>query len=462
MPHSDAHTIGEGLLSISSFLDSKGFSTEVFCADELYLDISDFRFNRQQYEMRFDLIRKKIIATSPRVVAVSALTPQYPMALEILALCKEIEPEILTVIGGPHATFTGTKVFDDSEYIDVLVKREGEWTMAELMERISAGQGFDDVPGLIFRKDGRIIENKDRSLGDLQTLPPVDYSKVNPEYLAKCSFFMTFTRGCPFNCSYCVESKFWGNRVRTRQVDALLKEIEYLSKHFPSNKILFLGSVFNAPEKFFREMCGQLKNMDLSGNYLHVMASAAYLPEEHVRLMAESGIKKILLAVESAAPEILKRMNKRISFDLVVEKCKLIRKYGLGIGTFWLFGHPGETEETAQTSLDAMAYLWENDLNDKQEVAVFNPYPGLPILENPAGQGFRIVNKDLSRYSRFDKPVIELDTLPYDRLKEIHQEARQIAQFWMSSKMELFSLDIANIYKKISEVKVGKHAHISQ
>jgi anaerobic magnesium-protoporphyrin IX monomethyl ester cyclase len=146
-----------------------------------------------------------------------------------------------------------------------------------------------------------------------------------------------------------------------------------------------------------------------------------------------------LIAVESAAPEILARMNKKISFELVVEKCRLIKKYGFEVGTFWIFGHPGETEETARKSLDAMVYLWENDLNDKQEIAMFTPYPGLPLLNDPEKEGFRLRQKDFSKYSRFDGPVIDLATITNEKMSAIYKEAREASQYWLSFKRDLFA-----------------------
>jgi radical SAM superfamily enzyme YgiQ (UPF0313 family) len=179
------------------------------------------------------------------------------------------------------------------------------------------------------------------------------------------------------------------------------------------------------------------------------MVGVANLPPEHVQAMKRAGINKVLIAAEHASPIILKRMHKPISFDLVVEKCKMIKKHDLAVGTFWILGHPGETEETARVNLDAMAYLWENDLNDGQEVAMFTPYPGLPMLQRQEEEGFRLVSKDYSKYSRFDEPVIELATISYKRLCELHNEARGIAQNWLTHKRDFFSKDIENALKKV-------------
>ena len=77
------------------------------------------------------------------------------------------------------------------------------------------------------------------------------------------------------------------------------------------------------------------------------------------------------------------------------------------------------------------------------------PYPGLPITRDPGKEGFRILKKALSLHSRFDGPVIELSTIPYDKMCEIYKEAREIAQYWSSSKRELFGEDFSQTLQKI-------------
>ena len=145
------------------------------------------------------------------------------------------------------------------------------------------------------------------------------------------------------------------------------------------------------------------------------------------------------MAIESASEKVLKMMNKKISFDLAVEKCKLMKKYGLEVGTFWLFGHPGETSKTARESLEAMVYLWENGLNDIQEVAIFNPYPGTVFFDHPQKYGLKILTDDWERFSRFDEPIISYDHFQHEELRECFSEARKIAHFWPSIRKYMAS-----------------------
>jgi len=435
LPPPENYVSCEGILSMASFLDKNGFSSEVYFSDEVYIRKGSRVFTGEKIHFPLSKIKDQVRRFNPRIVAVTGLTPQYPVSLKILQAAKSADKDIVTVIGGPHVTYEDKKVFENSKNVDIVVRGEGEWTMLDIVKSVTGGKDLDDVSGITFKKGSKIIRNEDRPLGDLSQLPPVDYSKADPEYLKECDFFLTFTRGCPFNCSYCVEGKFWGNNVRTRSVDAVFSEMEYLNSNFNSkskNNIFFLGSVFNSPRDFFVRICKKMKKIDFGDKSVKVLLSAAYLSEEDVRIMIEAGITKGTIAAESAAPEVLKRMNKRITFDMVVEKCKLMRKHGLEVGTFWLLGHPGETEETVQTSLDAMLHLWTEGLNQTQEVAFFIPYPGTPISLDPEKEGYKIMVDDLSKHGRYDKPIIELKDIPYERMCQIHKEAREINQNWTS------------------------------
>jgi len=169
LPHSDAHTIGEGLLSVSSYLESCGFSTDIFCIDESYLDIEQFEFNRTKYGLDIERIKAAIKRASPIAVGVSALTPQYTRALEIIRIVKEVDPNIITIMGGPHVTYTDMQVFKDSEYIDIVVRGEGEWTLEELLQNVKKKKSYDAVKGITFRKNNKILRNPERPFGDISS-----------------------------------------------------------------------------------------------------------------------------------------------------------------------------------------------------------------------------------------------------------------------------------------------------
>ena len=108
--------------------------------------------------------------------------------------------------------------------------------------------------------------------------------------------------------------------------------------------------------------------------------------------------------------------------------------------------------ETARESLEAMVYLWENDLNVTQEVSIFNPYPGTVFYENPKKYNLKILTKDWEKYSRFDEGIISLDYFPQEKLNEFFEEARKIANFWPSLRryLELKKDFIHNSNKSIS------------
>ncbi|MBN1273906.1 MAG: B12-binding domain-containing radical SAM protein [Candidatus Aminicenantes bacterium] len=440
LPHSDRHTAGEGILSISTFLQSKGYSVKVFFSDELFLNgIPD----RGKDPFPFHRISQLIRNTDPEIVGIGSHTCQYPLSLKILETCKKAKPGITTVVGGPHITFLDRECLTDSQAVDVVVRGEGEWTMLEVTRNVLEGKSLDNIQGLTFRKGDSVVRTEDRPPGHLEELPAVDYSQVNPEYMSRSNFFFTFTRGCPFHCSYCVESRFWGHKMRVRSVDKIMKEIKYLVSTYADKNIFigFLASIFNVPKDFFQSICGELKKIDFGGRTVAVLASANHLPENHVQLMKEAGITRILIAVESASEKVLRVMNKNISFQQVIEKCRLIRKHGLEAGTLWMFGHPGETPETAETSLKAMVYLWENELNMTQEVSIFNPYPGTAIYNDPQKYGIKIMTRDWEKFSRLDEPVISLNHFPQSRMREYFREARRIAHFWGATEKFLAAHD---------------------
>jgi anaerobic magnesium-protoporphyrin IX monomethyl ester cyclase len=109
----------------------------------------------------------------PDVVGTSAITATEPDARVICATAKRWNPEVKTIVGNVHATFCWDQILRDDPNVDFVVRGEGERTMAELVRAIEAGEGFDRILGLAYRKDGVPVTNGPRPLEqDLDALEP--------------------------------------------------------------------------------------------------------------------------------------------------------------------------------------------------------------------------------------------------------------------------------------------------
>ena len=117
-------------------------------------------------------LRDKLREFKPQMVGATCVTLNYPIASRIMKVCKEFDPQIVTMIGGPHATFAIEETLLKAHWIDLLVVGEGERTLVELAEAIDKGDDFRRVPGIAYRDGDRAVRTEPRPLiEDLNELP---------------------------------------------------------------------------------------------------------------------------------------------------------------------------------------------------------------------------------------------------------------------------------------------------
>ena len=147
-----------GLGYLGAVLERNHYEVDVIDCQVLKLSYEDFRS---------ELYKRK-----PDIVGLTSTTLTYNPALKLAKITREVLPDCLVFIGGSHVTFWDDKALEECPALDVIVRREGEYTLLELVQKVEAGESFDDVLGITYRKDGKIVRNLDRPyIEDLDSLP---------------------------------------------------------------------------------------------------------------------------------------------------------------------------------------------------------------------------------------------------------------------------------------------------
>ena len=174
-------------------------------------------------------------------------TADYPTCIEILKICKQLNENVTTVIGGVHVTFLDTDCLK-LPYVDIVVRGEGEWTLLDLISALeSKTSDLQNIKGITFKQNGKIIRNPDRPLGNLDEIPPLNFSLLPHEFVQNIFVHGMLNRGCDFNCSFCGESAFWKKR-RSFPVRRIIEEMKILDQvyqnpmHAIDDSMLFIGS----------------------------------------------------------------------------------------------------------------------------------------------------------------------------------------------------------------------------
>src|SRR4030042_3980682 len=111
----------------------------------------------QVLKLSFEEFRSEIGKRQPDIVGITSTTLTYQSALKLTKIAKEACPDCLTIVGGPHVTFWDYKALEECPELDIVVRREGENTFLELVQRMEAGESHHDVIGTTCRKDGKTV-----------------------------------------------------------------------------------------------------------------------------------------------------------------------------------------------------------------------------------------------------------------------------------------------------------------
>jgi len=166
---------------------------------------------------------------------------------EIVALIRQLHPvcpKVKFVIGGPEVSFESEVFLLEHPEVDALVIGEGETTFLELLNTWQIGEDLSHVSGIVWNKGGKIITNPlQLAASDLNQLP--DPYTENEDFTGRLVYVET-TRGCPFNCQYCLSSTFRG--VRFLEPERFRIMFRHLLKN-GARTIKFVDRTFNANKR---------------------------------------------------------------------------------------------------------------------------------------------------------------------------------------------------------------------
>ncbi|WPD21965.1 MAG: radical SAM protein [Candidatus Electrothrix aestuarii] len=416
-------TLSRGALSIASFLNSRGYLTEILPLAYLV----DYR-DEWSYEEIETILKDSLENAGPVLVGVSnQFTGDYPICMEILKRCKQINEDIVSVVGGVHVTFLDS---DSAKlpYVDIVVRGEGEWAMLDLATTLEKRHDVDKVLGITYMKDGEIIRNPDRPLGDLAELPPLDFGLLPPMFVQNIFIHGMLNRGCNFNCRFCGESAFWKKR-RSFPVDRIIQEMISLDQvynnpmHGIDDSMLYIGS------EQFTQLAEEIRRQKIRLHPdFYIMSRVDSFLEDDLALVKETGINYVQLGIESASPKVLQAMNKKTSKEKILSCCVKLKKYGLKPYGLWMIGHPGDTPDEAEYSLDFMEYLLQERLMERVAVSVFAPCPGTIFFEQPEKFGIELLSDNWMDWSQYfvERPVCQLTDFSAEEIMRSYRKAHEI------------------------------------
>ncbi|NLI13612.1 MAG: radical SAM protein [Peptococcaceae bacterium] len=399
-------------------------------------------------------IRSAISEYKPAIVGISAKSQNIASACIVAKLAKEINRQIIVIVGGPHPSMVGSDVLNCSD-IDVGVRGEGENTIIELLNAIDAQKDFNDIKGIVYRKDGHINENAPREfIKNLDSLcfPHENVSEVLKDYekYPVTAFRNIFaTRGCPNSCFFCGSHKIWSRKVRFRSPENVVKEIKSLQK-MGLRAIHFDDDTFGINKQYINNLCNAIIT-HCPGLKWSCELHVNLVDEQTISLMKTAGCYSILIGIESGNNEILREMRKNITIEKALSACEIIKKYGIELQAFFIIGFPQETEDSLNDTIAAM----EKSKCDVIVYSIFTPYPCTEAFEFCKDNGLITDDFDVSLYNHQSPANCFCIKINPERFRLLASKIEKIVDKKNSihRKKRVFSL---NTIRKIQNLGVGK------
>lgn len=292
------------------------------------------------------------------------------------------------IVTGPHGTVTPDLLLDECPEIDIIMRGEAEETVKDLFKNFD---NLENILGISFRKDGKNIHNPARPLiEDLNTLPLPDYEQlpmdkyVYGDALPGPFTIMESSRGCPYQCVFCLKAMHGGRKYRVRTPENIIHEIEYLQKNFGIKSIYFQDLEFTILRPRVHTFCDLMIEKGITLNW-SCASRVNDADEKMFAHMKEAGCKSISFGVESMAPEVLKKTKKGTTPEMIKNAYDICQKTGINFNAFYTQGHPGETKETMAESLKQG---WKMGIpHPLDRGAKIIPYPGTELYERAKEQG---------------------------------------------------------------------------
>ncbi len=352
-------------------------------------------------------IRRKLQRFQPHAVGAGCVTMSFPAAARILKVCKEYDHRIVTIIGGPHVSFSAEDTFHRAPWIDVIVVGEGDSTVLEVVSAIDSNTGLEQVPGIFIRKNGRVVKTSPRPpVQELDRLPlPARHLLPISRYRAvgaACSVITS--RGCPYGCIFCSAPKMFGRKVRFRHPEQVVDEIESVQRDLGFESLNIVDDTFTLNHRHTQALCREMIRRNISIEW-SAYSRVDTLNRELLELMREAGCNFIVFGIESGSQDILDTIKKGITLEKIRAAVKLTSAAKINSFASFILGLPGETPETARMTVALARELFEG-YGVQYGFHFLSPFPGTEVYEKADDYGIRVLTQNWARYNA-NEPITE-------------------------------------------------------
>lgn len=340
----------------------------------------------------------KSLSGKPVAVGITSLTgPSLKNALNAAQIVKATSKETPVIFGGVHATLLPEMTMNE-EYIDYVVKGEGDYVLYNLLECIRLKTPITEVRGVYYKDKGGIsFTGESERIMDMDALPDspyslIDLSKYKAADIEGKSISFQSARGCPFKCKFCANAKLQKSVWRHMSVKKLMAKIEFLQREHGYKTFMFLDDCTSANVNHTRELIDGFlhleKHMVWTTNGIRADL-ISQLDDKDIKGLWDGGCRALDIGVESGNDEMLVAINKSETKDIIRAANKKLSRQPIIIKYTFLIGFPGETMEQVNDTIDFYLTLSKENPNAYPMVFIYTPIPGTDLYFEALENGFK-------------------------------------------------------------------------
>lgn len=360
-----------------------------------------------------------LIEYAPDFLVANVAMPTYKSDMEILLRAKELLPSAKIIVkGAPFLTYN-TNVTYENPFISYVIVGEAEYTFKDILN----GVPDNEILGICYTDENmQAAKNEPRPfIEELDNLPfPARHIINNSLYTCsnngKVQAVIKVSRGCPYNCFFCLATPISGMKVRKRSAENIIAEIKECVEKYDITNFIFWSDIFNIDKDWTINLCKQIIDTGLKITWSSNI-KVNTIDEDTAFWMYKAGCRLCSIGVESGSQIILDNIGKRITLDEIRNTVKILKKHKIKIHNCFVIGLPWETEETIEETIRFAIEL------DSSFVSFYvaNPLPGTKFFAYSMIN--KLITEELDYTNSYCEPIVRAHKLSKERILELRKQA---------------------------------------
>lgn len=329
-------------------------------------------------------------------------------ALQVTKAIKKTKTNLPIVWGGWHTSMFPEQTLKDEECIDVTVQGQGEETFKEIVDAFASNSELSNIKGICYKNaNGEIIKNAPRIITKMDEFSDVNYDLIDVEKYfekkGKRQLDYISSTGCFFRCSFCADPFVYNRKWTGISPEIMVNKLEKLYAKYKFTDLNLQDETYFTYRDRVIEISEKLIEKDLKFTWAATMRAdqGSRMSFEDFEICAKSGLRRLLIGVESGSQEMMDWLKKDIKIEQVFSCAAICKKLNISVQFPFIVGFPEETDKSVEETVKVALQLNKMHKSFQTPVFYFKPYPGTTITDNEVKKGYKLP-QTLHEWSTFD------------------------------------------------------------